>query len=187
MASTLLTAPAVEPLTLAEAKAWLRVEHDDEDDLIATLVTAARAQVEAMTRRALVTQHWRLALDAWPADGRIAATPAPVQALTAARVFDTDGEAQEIDTQAFVVDTAAAPGVIAFVPWAVPAPGRAAAGIALDFACGYGDAAADVPEPLRQAVRVLLAQAYETRAAAAPDAGAASLAALLAPYRVLSL
>src|SRR5690606_13517289 len=114
MASTLLTAPAVEPLTLAEAKAWLRVEHDDEDDLIATLITAARAQVEAVTRRALITQHWRLVLDTWPCHGRIVVTPAPLQALLAARVFDADGETQEIDAQSFVVDTASAPGVIAF-------------------------------------------------------------------------
>ncbi|MBX6426729.1 MAG: phage head-tail connector protein [Variibacter sp.] len=188
MAAILLSGPAVEPLTLAEAKSYLRVEHDDDDALIAALVAAVRAEVEAKTRRALITQRWRWILDAWPRDGRIALAPAPVREILAARVYDENGIAQAIDTQAFVVDTAAAPGVIGFVSWALPAPGRAVAGIEIDVACGYGDAAADVPEPLRQAMRVLLAHRYENRGlAAAADAGPASVAALLSPYRVMAL
>jgi uncharacterized phiE125 gp8 family phage protein len=64
MSSLLLTAPAVEPLSLAEAKAFLCVEMPDDDDLIGALVAGSRIHVEAQTRRALITQSWRLAIDA---------------------------------------------------------------------------------------------------------------------------
>ena len=188
MSSILLTAPAAEPLSLAEAMAFLRVEHGDDDDVIASLIAAARLHVEAQTRRALITQGWRLTRDAWPADGRLNVVPAPLQALAAVRVTDAGGNAAPLDLQNFVVDTAGS--AIVFAPWAVPPPGRSAAGIGLDVTLGYGDAAGDVPEPLRQAVRLLTAHWYENRGLA--TAGSITVlpltvAALVAPCRVLSL
>jgi uncharacterized phiE125 gp8 family phage protein len=190
MASILLNGPAVEPLALADAKAFLRVEHADDDDVIAALVAGARIHIEAQTRRALITQSWRLVRDAWPADGRIAAAPAPLRSVTAARVYKDDGTTTDIDTQAFVLDTASAPGVIAFAPWSLAQPGRAVGGIEIEFEAGYGDTAADVPEPLRQALRLLLSHWYENRGLVADHVVAllpATVAALIAPYRVLSL
>ena len=188
MPSLLLTAPAVEPLSLAEAKAYLRVEHTADDDVIAALIAAARIHIEAQTRRALITQGWRISADTWPVDGRLAVRPAPLRTLTAARVYDADGDAQAVDLQAFVLD--AGHSAIAFAPWALPAPGRLAAGIELDVVCGYGDAAADVPEPLRQAIRLLVAHWSENRGLAAVGTVSVlptTVAALIAPYRLLSL
>jgi uncharacterized phiE125 gp8 family phage protein len=122
MSSILLTPPAVEPLTLDEAKAYLRVEHNDEDESIAALITAARLQVEAQTRRALITQCWRLSLDAWPESGVVSVRPAPLQSLIAARVYDPENVAHDVDTQAFVPDTVNS--ALVFAPWNVPQPGR---------------------------------------------------------------
>jgi uncharacterized phiE125 gp8 family phage protein len=98
MPSILSTAPAVEPVTLDEAKAYLRVEHSDDDEVIAALVSGSRIHVEAQTRRALITQDWRISADAWPPDGHMPVRPAPLQALSAARVYDFDNVAQDVDT-----------------------------------------------------------------------------------------
>lgn len=187
MSSLLLTPPAGEPVTLADVKAFLRVETGDEDDIIAALTTSARMHVEAHTRRALMTQTWRLARDTWPEEGRIAVVPAPLQSLAAARVYDADGTVQSIDAQVFVLDLAGSS--LVFTPWSLPAPGRAAAGIELDVVVGYGDGSA-VPEPLKQAIRLLVAHWYEHRALVTDRSTVAlpqTVAALLAPYRVLSL
>ena len=189
MSSFLLTAPAVEPLLLAEAKAFLRIETNDDDNVVTALIAGARTHVETQTRRALITQSWRLSFDFWPANGRLSIVPAPLRVLAAARVYDASNVAQTVDTAAFVLDKGASALIVA--PWGVPAPGRAQAGIELDVTVGYGDAAADVPEPLRQAIRLLVAHWYENRGLVTTGVDYStlpqSIAALIAPYRVLSL
>jgi uncharacterized phiE125 gp8 family phage protein len=135
MSAILLVPPASEPLSLAEARQFLRVEYADDD----AVITAARAHVEALTRRALLTQTWRIMLDAWPANGRVAPRIDPLQTLLAARVFD------------------AAANVIAAPCWALPAPGRNFAGVELDVICGFGALASDVPADLIHALNILLA------------------------------
>jgi uncharacterized phiE125 gp8 family phage protein len=189
MSALLLVPPAGEPLSLAEAKQFLRVAHDDDDAVITALIAAARAHVEAITRRVLLTQSWRLVLDAWPADGRIVLRIGPLQALLQAQVFDADGVAQALAVARFVVDIAA--NVIAAPLWALPAPGRSHAGIALDVLCGYGAEGSDVPADLRQALRLLVAHLYEHRGITAVGGAVAmqpaGFHALIAPYRMLSL
>lgn len=189
MSAILLTAPAIEPVSLDEARAFLRVEHND-DEVIAALLAGAHIHVEAATRRALITQSWRLSLDGWPEDGRLEVRPGPLQSLSVARVYDLENMAHDIDVGAFVPDLGAS--TLVFAPWAVPAPGRSNAGIALDVVVGYGDAAIDVPEPLRQAIRLLVGHWYDNRGMIAAGMTQApllpqSVAALLAPYRMLSL
>jgi uncharacterized phiE125 gp8 family phage protein len=191
MSSTLLTGPAVEPVTLAEAKAHLRVEHDAEDDEIAALIAGARINVEAQTRRALITQVWRLTRDVWPVDGRILVFPSPLRELVAARVVMRDGGEHSIDVGLFTADQAAAPAILAFNPGTMPISDRPAAGIELDVEVGHGDAPADVPQPLRQAIKILVAHWYENRGllAVGREANVLPLTvhALIAPYRVLAL
>jgi uncharacterized phiE125 gp8 family phage protein len=191
MPAILLSGPLDEPVTVDEAKAYLRVETADDDDVIAALIAGARVHVEAQTRRALITQIWRLVRDAWPDDGRIAVLPTPFRALTAARVYRLDGTTQSIDPSGFVADMAQAPAVLSFVSGAPPSPGRAVAGIELDVEVGYGDTAADVPANLRHAIRLLVAHWYENRGLIAAGGATAvlpeTIQALLAPYRVLSL
>lgn len=191
MPGILLTAPAVEPLTLVEAKAYLRVEHADDDALVGSLIAAARLHVERLTRRALITQVWRFVLDAWPCDGRIIVPLAPLRQLLAVRTFDAANVPHTLDVGAFLVDTSAAPGRIAFPPFAMSPPGRTTAGIEFDVEAGYGASGASVPEPLKQAMRLLIAHWYEHRGVTeiGRDATAqpAGVATLIAPYRVVSL
>jgi len=189
MPAVLLVPPAAEPCTLAEAKNFLRVEHDDDDAVIASLIASARGQVEALTRRALLTQTWRLTLDRWPARGRIAPRLAPLRSVCAARIFDAGGEATELDVDRFVVD--AATNTIAAPPWSLPMPGRDVAGIELDVIAGFGDDASDVPDVLRHALRTLVAHWYDHRGLTAIGQSVAmlpgSVNAMIASYRVLSL
>jgi uncharacterized phiE125 gp8 family phage protein len=143
--------------------------------------------VETQTRRALIAQTWRLVRDRWPADGRIAVAPVPLRDLVAARVYRADGAAHALDVEVLTPDRAG--GVLSFAPGSVPAPGRAAGGIELDVAVGYGEAADDVPEPLRQAIRMLAAHWYENRGLVGERTAVLpqTVAALIAPYRAVTL
>jgi uncharacterized phiE125 gp8 family phage protein len=185
MSSILLSGPAIEPVALDDAKSFLKVE-------IAALIAGARVHVEAQTRRALITQSWRLIRDAWPNNGRVAIAPVPLQALNAARVYNLDGTTQAIDPASFIVERAAAPAILVFGASVPPAPGRVVAGIELDVTVGYGDDPEDVPADLRQAIRILVAHWYENRGMIAAGTATVALlprtvAALISPYRVLSL
>ena len=64
----LVTPPATEPVTLAELKAWAKIDTDADDALITSLLAAARQAAEDYTRRSFITQSWRLTLDLEPSD-----------------------------------------------------------------------------------------------------------------------
>lgn len=189
MSTTLLIPPALEPLSLVDAKIFLRVDHDDDDDVISALIAAARGHVEAQTRRALITQTWRLALDGWPAIGHIKVRPAPVQSITALRTYDLDGDALAHDPAIFAIDCEA--GIIAAPPWSLPMPGRSFNGIEIDFVAGFGGNTNDVPAPLRQAIRHLVAHWYDNRGLVAIGQSLAimpaSVGAMISSYRVMAL
>lgn len=64
----LKTPPSIEPITLAETKAWLKVDHSDEDGLIQLLITAARERCESITGLSLMIQQWVAYCPVWPMD-----------------------------------------------------------------------------------------------------------------------
>src|SRR5207237_2496259 len=113
------------------------------------------------------------------------------RSVIAARVYDAGGATHAVDPAAFVADKGAAPAVLAFAPATPAEPGRAVAGIEIDVEVGYGAAPSNIPETLRQALLLLVAHWYENRGLIAIGNSVAVLpmpiAALIAPYRVLSL
>jgi uncharacterized phiE125 gp8 family phage protein len=191
MISYLLAGPAEEPVTLAEAKAWEKVDGADEDALLATLITAARLHLESVTGRALLTQSWRLVLDAWPAGGEVRLPVAPLSELSEIRAFDEDGDGHTLGLEQFVVVPGDGP-VRLLLPNAVagmPAL-RQRFGIEIDYVAGFG-AAADVPQELKQALLVLVAHWFEHRDAVVIAGSGAVIPfgfdRLIAPWREVRL
>jgi uncharacterized phiE125 gp8 family phage protein len=188
MTPILITPPAVEPLSIAETKAWLRIEGEAEDDIVGALIGSARLVVESLTRRLLVVQTWRLVLDDWPARG-VTLPFSPVRSVIV-RTFDASGAATTTDPEQYRLDAFGGDVTLIFTGNA-PQPGRPHAGIEIDVEAGFADNADGVPAPLRQAMRILVARWYENRGDVEADGDMAltpaSVAALVAPYRRVRL
>jgi uncharacterized phiE125 gp8 family phage protein len=187
MSLILLSGPASEPITLAEAKAHLRVDGTTEDTLITSLITTARLQIEAAFGLALITQSWSYRLDCWPRAMAVELPLRPVQSITRIRVTRTDATLVTLDPAAYLLDGASLPPRLLATASPLEPPGVRALGIDIELVAGFGAAGANVPYPIRHALLLLVAHWYECRspehvaeAARIPD----EVGALLAPYKV---
>ena len=187
MMPLLISGPAVEPLSLAEAKSWLKLDISDEDQVVQSLIVAARLAVEAATNRLLITQQWRVMIDAWPMERILPLPLAPVRSVVRVRILDANCVGVDAPSNLYSLDgNLDRARLVLGSP--LPNPGQPVSGVWIDLTVGYGDASA-VPEAFRLAMRQLIARWFGDRgdgeAVSAPMPG--SVLALLAPYRLRRL
>lgn len=191
MSMVMTAAPAVEPVTLAQAKAHLRVDDASEDAYISSLIVTSRLQIEAALGLALITQSWRWTIDDWPACAALELPIRPVQQIGSIEVTHATGVATTVPPASYRLDGHGSPPRIVLTTLPPPMPDLPADGIAISMITGFGAAAADVPEPIRHAVLLLVAHWFENREP--PEAGQRpagipdAVNSLLMPYRVVRL
>jgi uncharacterized phiE125 gp8 family phage protein len=162
----LVTPPAEEPVSLAEAKAHLRVDHDAEDTLISMLIGAAREYVEQGAARALMPQTWRLSLESLPG-GRcpIELPLPPLRSVESITYQDDDGAEQTLDDALYLVDTDDEPGKVLPVYDGEWPDGRCDVNaVKVTYIAGYEDAD-HVPKRAKQAILLLVGHWFENREA----------------------
>jgi uncharacterized phiE125 gp8 family phage protein len=156
--------PAIEPVSLAEAKLHLRVDHTDEDILILALISAARLHLEHVLGRSFITQGWLYLFDEWPPGYAVNLPLAPVQSIVSVKVYDSADVAETLSPSLYFLDgLSVPPRLVRRSPSAFAKPGRPANGVEVSFISGHGSLAAEVPAPLRQAILLLVAHWYEHR------------------------
>lgn len=167
------TQPAVEPVTLAEAKAHLRVDTADDDTYITGLIRAAREWVEQYLDRTLVHTQWVMRFDKFPPDGTLdieLPRPPMVASGTATAVALTftyeNGDTATYSTASFRVDRASTPGAVKTNYGQTWPPHRQDDNaISVTWWAGYGASGSDVPAAIRHAILMLCSHWYETRGA----------------------
>ena len=190
-ALTVVQPPTVEPVTLDEAKAHLRVTDSAQDSYIQALIRAAREWCEQFQGRAYIQQRLRLQLETWPSGRRIVLPRPPLVSVESVSYRNDEGHVIVFDPSAYRVDTASEPGAIVLAPdrgW----PGEMldeGLPIQVDFTAGYGADAAAVPQRVRQAVLLYVAFLFENRGdslgqVGLPKAVRDAIEALLWPDRV---
>jgi uncharacterized phiE125 gp8 family phage protein len=96
----LVTPPASEPVTLSEAKLFLRIEHSDEDAAITRAIASAREAAEQFLKLALLPQELEFTV-ACRGLRRIGLPVGPATALDAVTVTGSDGHVAELDETVF--------------------------------------------------------------------------------------
>jgi uncharacterized phiE125 gp8 family phage protein len=163
-----LVNPAVEPVSLADAKAHLRVDSADDDVLIGSLIKVAREWVEEYLDRSLIFTQWQVKADLWPVEFEVPRPPIATQGTYTAVTLSYNavaGGTTNVDPSQFRVDRDSTPAVVRNVyngTWPSDALYDSNA-ITLTFWAGYGDSGAAVPQSIKHAILFLVAHWYENR------------------------
>lgn len=167
--------PEDEPISLAEAKAYLRVEGAADDAAIAAMLTAVRSAAEQYLRASLMPQQWKLVYD----DLLPSEVPLPMKPVTG------------IDSVTSIA-LDGTPTVLPETTYRLSASRECllaeqviiGAQVEIIYSAGYADAGS-VPEPIKQGMLAHLAELYDGKNIAAGMPSAAR--AFYAPYRELRL
>ncbi len=159
-----VVSPSAEPITLAEAKTQMRVEHSDDDTIIARFIDVAIAfvDVNGALGKAMITQTWGEWL---PSNlSTVTLTLGPVQSVAAIKYYDANNSLQTDTLSNYLV--LGTPSFTTIRPkagfnWPVTFARDDA--IKIEYVIGYGDASSSVPQTIRQALLLLVAHMYENR------------------------
>lgn len=160
--------PAVEPVSLAEAKTHLRIDGDVEDGYVGGLIEAARLHVEMVTWRALCTQTVELEVGRWPEDRELWLPRPPLQSVVWVKYTDPEGVVQTLGADQYAVDVMRGRVRLAYgASWPAARGGEP---VVVRYVAGYG-VAADVPGLLKRAMLLLVGHWYENREAVVVGSG----------------
>ncbi|MGE0627335.1 MAG: head-tail connector protein, partial [Hyphomicrobiaceae bacterium] len=164
------------------------------DAFLSSLIVTSRLHVEQALGLALVSQSWAWTLDAWPSDSSVVLPMRPVDSIESITLFAADGSPAELETWRYVLDGGATPPRLLPTATRFPDPGARALGIEIRFTAGFGSTAAEVPQPIRQALLLLVAHWYENREPVVSTARNGepkripdTVSDLLMPYRLVRL
>ena len=199
-----VTGPQSEPITLVEAKAQLLVEHTEQDVFINSTIRGARDVLDGPQGelgRALIEQTWEMKLDCFPAGGeRILIPLPPLRSIDQITYVDTQGLTQTLDSSVFQVvgiGTTRRGWIVEAFGKTWPSTRDIADAVTIQFTAGYEpgtgspiDLAANVPERLKRAMLMLIADWYEFRETAVIGTVSSEIKiarrfeALISPFRV---
>lgn len=170
MSLSLVTAPTVEPVSLAEVKNYLKIDDDltEDDALLSGLIAVARQHLDGYSGvlgRCLVSQTWKLSLPDFKSVIKLPLPP--LQSVTHVKYYDTGGNLDTVSASIYEVITGGTSGgyihLLGDQTWPTDVDTDRAEPVEITFVAGYGDSWNDVPEPLRLAICGLVAHWHLNR------------------------
>ncbi|CAN5480344.1 head-tail connector protein [soil metagenome] len=188
LAPVLVSPPAVPPISVDDVKRNSNIEHSEHDALIEGFIAAATQHLDGYSGilgQALITQTWRQDFCGFAEPLRLALRP--VRSVSVS-YFDADNAAQTLSGGIYARWADALGSYLELVPLASwPATYGRRDAVSVTYVAGWGDAPADVPAPIRQAMLLLVGHWYAHREAVVTGTIATALPfavdALIQPLR----
>ena len=165
MPNVLVTAPTAAAISTTDAKLFLRVDADTEDDMIDSFVSAATEYGQRYLDRQFITATRREEMDNFPSGDVIALPYGPLATVTHVKYYNTSNVLTTLAAASYVLDTSRLPGRIVLAegyswPWTYDRPNA----VQITYTCGYGDAD-DVPANIIVGLKQLVHAYYTDRSA----------------------
>ena len=156
---------STEPVTRAECKTHMRIDHTNEDSYIDLLITAARKKAEQYTRRKFIQATLTGYLDVWPDSDYITLPFGNLSSVTSVKYTNTAGTQSTFSSDDYIVESAVEPGKIVLGYGEVWPTAQLYPSLPIEiiFVAGYGDNANDVPDMIKHAIKFAVADLYENR------------------------
>lgn len=160
------TAPATEPVTVAEAKAYSRIDISADDTVVSNMITMARRELEKIKRRTFVTTTYDYFLDCFPSSDYVPIIfpRPPLVSITSIKYYDTDGVQQTWSSTLYELDKNIQPGRVKPVDgesWPTTDTNKYGL-VEIRYVAGYGAAAA-VPQEFKHELFAIVAHWYDVR------------------------
>lgn len=149
--------PAIEPLTIEEARAQARYTGIENDALLDVYIQAARKAAEEALGRGLLTQTWKYVLEDF-ADVMSLPMAAPLQSVTSVKYYDDAGTQQTLATSVYDIDVVSRPGAVVLKPgqtWPSLQALRRNGRVEIVYIVGWTDPA-QIPELFKQGIRMFV-------------------------------
>lgn len=177
------TKAGIYPVSSTEVKNHLKVEHTDDDTLIAALIEAATFAAENYCNRSFLPEtvtQYQDSFNTW--DRPIYLHRNPARAITSVKYQDSDNVQQTLVSGTdYLLDSFSEPArVYSLDNW--PTTKTIENAVEIIYTAGYDDAAS-VPGPIRAAILLIIADLYENREDR-PKRLPSAAEYLLDPYRV---
>lgn len=193
----------IEPVSLAEAKAHLKIDSSDEDTYLTALIKTCRKEAETFTGRAFITQTWVKTLDEFPRScdsptrytqetqrysrGIILLERAPIQSISSISYVDDNGATQPLDSSLYQLETGSD-----YTARLQPAYGQdwpstrfQMESVTVTYLAGFGSLAANVPEEIRHAILTYMHFLNEQRGSDKEDLPMPAVTRnLLSPFKI---
>lgn len=161
MPIAIITPPAVRPVTLEQIKQHLRLDTNDEDDLLNSYCDAATEFIESHISKFLIKRNVRQFVDEIPQSNELLLEAEPVSEVTLVRGYTVNGEPHDFSSNEYKFLQYDSPPRLSFE--GTNSSSLSANGIEIDMVAGYGDSGTDIPQNVIRALFVLIAHWYEHR------------------------